>query len=250
MRRTAEDLQDYFQVSLHIPLEITVQPYCGKGIFLGCGDSALTVPRSFLFDAKDDRLQITGADERGCAMGCYYLEDLLNLREGAYLFPVTQLKKEPLFSPRIIHSSIGISHFTEPYLRKIAHYGFDSVVLYTNREGVIDFAKTIDMAEANGLDVYFYSKIKLTYHPSDPEAEAYYDQEYGGLFERYPKAKGILFVGESAAFPSKDPHVSKPGEKDPTRPVPSCYPCYDYADMIALVQKIVRKRRPDVDIIC
>ena len=49
MRRTAEDLQDYFQVSLHIPLEITVQPYCGKGIFLGCGDSALTVPRSFLF---------------------------------------------------------------------------------------------------------------------------------------------------------------------------------------------------------
>ena len=249
MRRAAEDLQDYFQVSLHITLEITAQPYCGKGIFLGCGDSALTVSRSFLFDAKEDQIQITGADERGCAMGCYYLEDLLNLREGAFLAPVSQLKKEPLFSPRIIHSSLGISYFTEPYLRKIAHYGFDSVVLYTNREGVIDFAKTIDMAEANGLDVYFYSKIKLTYHPSDPEAEAYYDQEYGGLFERYPKAKGILFVGESAAFPSKDPHVSKPGEKDPNRPVPSCYPCCDYADMIALVQKIVRKRRPDVDII-
>ena len=114
MRRAAEDLQDYFQVSLHITLEITAQPYCGKGIFLGCGDSALTVSRSFLFDAKEDQIQITGADERGCAMGCYYLEDLLNLREGAFLAPVSQLKKEPLFSPRIIHSSLGISYFTEP----------------------------------------------------------------------------------------------------------------------------------------
>lgn len=249
LRRTAEDLQDYFQVSLDLSLAITASPYDGKGIFLGCGDDSLAVPRSFLFDAASDQIRITGADERGCAMGCYYLEDLLNLREGGFLTPVSQLKKEPLFSPRIIHSSIGVSIFTDSYLRKIAHYGFDAVVLYTNREGQVDFEKMISMAEANGLDVYFYSKIKLLYHPSDPEAEAYYDQEYGGLFDRYPQAKGIMFVGESAAFPSKDPHVSKPGVKEPERPGPSGYPCYDYADMVAFIQKILRKRKPDVDII-
>lgn len=100
--------------------------------------------------------------------------------------------------------------------------------------------------------------IKL-WHDDDVGAEAFYDKLYGGFFERCPYFKGIIFVGESCEFPSKDPHTLGVCRRDNLdengqcirtgKPHPGWWPCYDYVELLEVIQKAIRKRRPDVDIV-
>lgn len=250
LQRTALDLRDYFSVALEMHLEITTAPSTDAPVIrLISGDPALDTPRSFIFHAAEKQIRISGFDDRGCAMGVYYLEDLLSLRENPYLDPVDSLRKEPLFSPRIIHSGYEKTKFTEPYLRKAAHYGFDAIILYTNRENDLDFTDIIDLAEQCGLDTYFYSKFPNPCHPSLPEAKEHYRKSYGDFFRKYPKAKGILFVGESMKFPTQDPQVLEQQEKCFFRFSSSNFPCDDYPQLLRTVKDVINEAAPGKDVI-
>ena len=259
---TAKDLADYLFVSMSVSVRVKKGPSSGEKEIVLVPGGAPGKKRSFQLDAGEKRIIITGADERGLAMGCYYLEDLMTLREAPFIPFAKKLLKEPLFSPRMVHSSYGMDVFTFPYLKRIAHAGFDTVVIYVKdgglagHNGPFDFAPLIDMAEAAGLDVYFYSAVKNLYHPSDERADAFYEAQYGGLFKRYPKAKGLILVGESCQFPSKDPMttMSISGQSEACyraggKPAPGWWPCSDYPEFVRLIRDKVRKYAADADIV-
>ena len=262
VREAARDFSDYLFRSMEAGVRIEQgDPESPRSIVLQL-DPSLKVKRSFRLQCTADQIVISGADERGIAMGCYFLEDVMTLREAPFVRHTAGLLKEPLFSPRMVHSAYGMDVFTEPYLKRIAHAGFDTIVIFVKDDplhghsGVCDFGLLIDQAEKAGLDVYFYSAIKNIYHPSDPEADAFYEKNYGGLFRRYPKAKGLILVGESCQFPSHDPHTTmritgggEPCYRKDSKPSPGWWPCCDFPEFVTLVRDKVRKYAPEADIV-
>ena len=92
--------------------------------------------------------------------------------------------------------------------------------------------------QENGLPVYDPRREqavleRLTADCDDVMA-AFMRDLYGKLFAQCPGLKGIIFVGESCEFPSKDPHVlhttrylnnNKPSIGD--KCYPGWYPCCD-----------------------
>ena len=262
VRAAARDLTDYLFTSMDVGIRIGGnEPVQVPSIELKL-DVSLPVKRSFRLQCDERKIVIEGADERGIVMGCYYLEDVMTLRESPFVPHTAGLVKEPLFSPRMVHSAYGMDVYTEAYLKRIAHAGFDTILIYVKDDplhghnGPFDFAPLIDQAEAAGLDVYLYAAIKNLYHPSDPEADAFYERNYGGLFQRYPKAKGLVLVGESCQFPSHDPNTSmrisgggEPCYRKDNKPSPGWWPCSDFPEFVTLVRDKVRKYAPEADIV-
>ena len=113
----------------------------------------------------------------------------------------------------MIHSGYGQEQYPEQHLSAIAHAGMDAILYFVKDVdrtdiGYQDFNNTIRIAAKYGLDVYAYIRIECNMHPDEPGADAYYHQLYGRLFEHCPGFKGVVLVGESVEFPSKDPRVS------------------------------------------
>ena len=267
----AKDLQDYFFTSMGCSLMLRKTDgmdlgggrcvvLCGKGDMPELGGE-LSVPRSYVVKVTDKQIIVCGNDERGILAGCHHLEDLMNLKEAPILSRTAGVKREPLFSPRMMHSGWGIDQFPDPQLNAIAHAGFDSILLFVKgvdktTMGYLDFNDLIDRAASFGLDVYFFSYLNSWKHPDDADAEEYFDGIYGELFRRCPGAKGITLCGESCEFPSKDPLTT--GKKwnesvwhsiPDLRPSPGWWPCEDYPRWIAAVSRSVRKHKPDADIV-
>lgn len=214
---------------------------------------------------------IVGKTERGTAQGVYYIEDCLHLRGEA------SLKKEamehaPLFSPRMTHSGFELDTFSDAFLGACAHAGMDSIIVYAGHPDMnlhgfsdpdalwpgtgrayCDFNHLIWRAEGYGLDVYIYSHIKCDMHPDDAAAKDYYEASFGTLFRQCPKLKGIILVGETFEFPSKDPHTCgvrhqlKP--KGDPRPSPGWYPCEDYPRLLETVKDVIRAHSPHADLV-
>lgn len=263
----AKDLQDYFFTSMGVSmLLVRSDEAAPQTIRLTTKAAApalaegLSKPRSYRFIATADSVTICGFDERGTGQGCYYLEDLLNLREGPFLAPRDEVRS-PVFSPRMIHSGWGIDQFPDPHLNAIAHAGMDAILVFVKgpdltTTGYLDINDLITRAAHFGVDTYLYSYLKSEMHPDDPGAEAYYQGTYGELMRSCPGARGIIFVGESCEFPSKDEHTTGKLRLDPTvdrtkdkRPSPGWWPCYDYPRWLELLKPILRQVNPDLDIV-
>jgi hypothetical protein len=261
----AKDLQDYFFTSMGVSLclskgegaqtiRLTTKAQSPE---LGAG---LTKKRSYRLIVGQDGVTICGFDERGVGQGCYYLEDLLNLREGPFAEPM-DVTRAPIFSPRMIHSGWGIDQFPDPHLNAIAHSGMDTILVFVKgpdmtTTGYLDINNLIDRAELFGLDVYLYSYLISEMHPEAPGAKEYYETTYGNLMRSCPGAKGIVFVGESCEFPSKDDHTTGKLRLDPTvdrtvekRPSPGWWPCYDYPQWLELLKPILRQINPELDVV-
>lgn len=270
--RVAQDLQDYFAVSLGIPLLLKRSDSPGgsaaqPAIVIGTkaehpvAGQSLVTPRSFRLIAQENEVLLCGADERGAAQGCYHLEDLLNLRQAPFLTP-QEIIRAPIFSPRMVHSGWGIDQFPDQHLNAIAHAGLDAILIFVKdvnitTTGFLDFNNAIERAEAFGLDVYFYSYIKSRRHPEDADAAEFYEGTYGRLIRSCPKVKGVIFVGESCEFPSKDERSKgrlrldpvPPGQENDPRPFPGWWPCRDYPQWLQLVKGIMRKYNPALDVV-
>lgn len=270
----AKDLQDFFFESMHVSValsraereEIVALSRAGDKVIvltteeaLRAGGEELTQPRSYRIAAEKRRIVVCGGDERGTAQGSYYLEDLMNLREAPFLRR-QDVVREPLFSPRMVHSGWGLDHYPDAHLNAMAHAGIDAVLVFVKAvdrtpNGYLDFNDLIDRAERYGLDVYMYSLVASRMHPDDPRAEEYYDSTYGQIFAACPKFKGIVFVGESCEFPSRDPQTTGtlrldwPEDKPQTKPHPGWWPCCDYPAWLNRIKQTVRKYNPDVDIV-
>ena len=118
----------------------------------------------------------------------------------------------------MVHSGFGIDQFPDCHLRDIAHSGMDAILVFTKDVntttcGFLDFNELIVRAAKYGIDVYAYSYMKSKFHPLDDGAEEYYESTYGRLFEKCPGLKGVILVGESLGFPTRDPIVNKKNDK-------------------------------------
>ena len=267
--QVAQDLQDYLFTSMGVSVLLV------RGDATACREGAirfttlaespdigadLARPRSYRLVVDSSSIVICGYDERGIGQGCYYLEDLMNLREAPFLALRDEVRS-PLFSPRMVHSGWGIDQFPDPHLNAIAHAGMDAVLVFVKgpdmtTTGYLDINDLIDRAALYGVDVYLYSYLTSRKHPEDPDAEAYYESTYGELMRSCPRARGIIFVGESCEFPSKDPRTTgrlrlepAPDGKKDTRPSPGWWPCTDYPQWLNLLKRILRKYNPDLDIV-
>ncbi len=248
----APDLQDYLQVSMNLSLPIRKQAE-GKTIRLTPEED-----KGFFWKVEPECIEIRGNVRRGV----HYLEDLMNFREAPYL-KCGSGRRDPLFTPRMVHSGWGLDQFPDRHLNAISHAGFDTILLFVKgvdltTHGVMDFNDLIRRAANYGLGVYFYSYLDSYKHPAEPDADEFFDRNYGRVFRECPGAKGLILVGESCIFPSKDTRTTgkrmsrsnaeNDGIVDP-RPMPGFFPCSDYPEWLEAVKKAVRRYAPDVDIV-
>lgn len=205
-----------------------------------------------------ENIHIWAHDDRGVAQALYHLEDIMNTQKAPFV-EKGNIQRKASFSPRMVHSGYGLDQFPDQHLATIAHAGLDAILIFTKApnltpSGYVDFNELIYRAAKYGIDVYAYSYLESLKHPDDVEADEYYDQVYGKLFKECPELKGIVMVGESVEFPSKDPRVSKPGfvgqdDIPEEKPRPGWWPCQDYGQWLRIVQKSIRKYSDKADIV-
>lgn len=214
-----------------------------------------------IVEILDNVINIKAFDERGIAQAIYDLEDVMSEKKAPYLTKGITRQK-PLFSPRMAHSAYDVDVFPNGYLQKLAKEGVDSIILFVRgvnqvATGHADINDIIDRAEAYGLDTYAYCYCSVFYSPEAPDAEEVYEKAYGEIFKAHPKFKGMIFVGESVEFPSKDENtyprthrefLNEDNLPDP-KSAPGWWPCKDFPDWIGLVKKVIRKHKPNADVV-
>lgn len=274
-RYAAYDLMEYFRDSMEMHLKVrdsadiraeSAAP-AGKIVLGTCADLTDLVPESEKAAAhwlvvKKGGVIVSGRSGRGVIQGCCEIESRMNALCGPVL-KEGEWDRAPLFSPRMVHSGYDQDVYPDQHLRAISHAGMDAILVFvkdvdTTPHAHLDFNDLIRRAAGFGIDVYAYSYLISEKHPDDPDAAAHYESTYGRLFDRCPGFKGVIMVGESCEFPSKDPHVvpynyrvlRKHPELNPNHlPSPGWYPCEDYPKWIRMVRDIIRKRNPEADFV-
>ena len=265
MMNAARDLEDYFFTSMKVSLKLlrkSESKNVTKKIVYAVDTSIKEY--SYRFAVNENTITLCGCDSRMAAQAGYFLEDLMNLEEGPFALPCDTVRTS-LFNPRMIHSGYGLDMYPTEYLKNVAHSGISSLLVFVKDvdktpHGYDDFNDLCYRASQYGLDVYAYSYLANKKHPDEPDAYEFYENLYGKFFDRCPLFKGIIFVGESCEFPSKDEHcmgVRRQDNRDKdgklikpwTKPYPGWWPCYDYKDLMEMICGIIRKRKPDIDIV-
>lgn len=261
----AKDFVDYMLISMNVSVMITKKKTSEKksiSVSIVGDSSELNVANGYMgykLSVGEENVTIKAFDERGVAQAFYHLEDLMSLRR-APLLEKGEKERKAMFSPRMVHSGYGLDQFPDCHLRDIAHSGMDAIMVFTEAVnltpcGFLDFNELIHRASKYGIDVYSYSYLKSEMHPKEIGAESYYDNTYGKLFESCPGLKGVILVGESVAFPSRDPHtsgtISRAGADGipSTKIHPGWWPCEDYPEWLNMLKKVIRKHNQKADIV-
>ena len=261
----AKDFQDYLLISMGVSVLLSKKAVetqngvisveiVGEEKSLGTANGYMGFKLSF-----SENIKISAFDERGVAQAFYYLEDLMTLRKAPFL-KCKKIERKPMFSPRMVHSGYGLDQFPDSHLRNIAHAGMDAIMVFTEAPnltpcGFLDFNELIYRASKYGIDVYAYSYLISEKHPYDDGAEEYYDNTYGKLFSSCPGLKGVILVGESVAFPSRDSRTSGTIERTAfdgipnTKIHPGWWPCEDYPAWLDLLKKVIYKHNNKADIV-
>jgi len=258
--RAAQDFQDYLAVSMGVAaivLEKGAENGAAVKVEIALADNL--PPRTATFDTTETGVRIVASDERAAQQALFHLEDLMNLRRAPFL-KKGQERRRQLFSPRMTHSGWSIDVFPDAHLRQIAHAGMDAIVIFikdidhTAGAEHQDVNDVIRRAKRQGLDTYLYSYIKAFAHPADPTTKDVFDATYGRVAGHYPEAKGIVFVGESCEFPTRDERAlplkhTDPKPKGDSRPYAGWYPCRDYPDWLKAVKAAIDVHAPGMDIV-
>jgi hypothetical protein len=228
-------------------------------------------PGAYRIIVSHDSIVVCGKTDRGTAQGSYHLEDRMRQNEGPVIASA-DAEHAPRFSPRLTHSGYELDTFPDPYLQAIAHAGMDAILVYVSDldtclhgfkdpealwpgsgRGYCDFNNLVYRAAGFGLDVYVYSHYKCDVHPDDAGARAYYENSFGRLFAHCPGLRGIVFVGETFEFPSRDPHTIGKRCQLRTPTDTGCsvgwYPCSDYPRLVTLARDVIRAHNPTADIV-
>lgn len=270
--RAALDMQDYLFVSMGLSVRIEVADDPEEMLSSSSGYLLLTTraqsgvdlldgdaPRGYRIDCGEN-IVVTGYDEAGAMQGGFRLEELMNLRGAPYV-PRGTVARRPLFSPRMVHSGYGLDQFPDAHIAAIAHAGMDAILVFvkgvdTTPAGYQDFNELCWRAAEYGVDVYAYSYLTSEVHPDDPGAAAYYDRVYGSVFRSCPAFRGVVLVGESVEFPSRDERTTGKSHRTPSedglpanKPNPGWWPCRDFPQWLALIRDTVRRYRADADIV-
>ena len=265
IQTAAADLADFLRISMGVSARVTQEKTAAQVTVSLASDFAFELGeaaayRGFMVVTDEQGIHVYGHDSRGAAQGVYYLEDVMTFAK-APVVSCGSVWKKPLFSPQMIHSAYGLDEFPDEYLARVAHEGRDAILVFTEDvnktpSGYLDFNELIRRAAQYGLDVYAYSYLISDVSPESPEADAYYENNYGRLFRECPGLAGVTLVGESVEFPSRDPHVAKGHYYEtavdgiPSGKVSSgWYPCEDYPIWLNMVKSKVRKYNPNADVV-
>ena len=253
----ARDFVDYMFVSQRTSVRLAAGSCATEG-GVEIQTSRSLLERQYSIETSARGVKIVARDERAAAQALYHLEDLMNLRLAPYL-RIGNEKRRSLFSPRMTHSGWGVDAFPDEHLAQIAHAGMDAIVIFvkdvdkTKGAEYQDVRDTILRAKRYGLDTYLYSYVVAFVHPDDPDAKDRFASTYGRIAAAYPEAKGMVFVGESCQFPTKDeraqPRTNKnriPGDK---RPCAGWWPCRDYPDWLRGVKAAICAEAPGMEIV-
>lgn len=254
IKTAAKDFLDFLLTSMELSCGIS---YDDGDVLIKIDE---TISEDYIINVSD-KIEITGQDERKAAQALYYLEDKMTERKAPFI-EKKEVKHTYMFSPRMVHSGYKMGEFPDSYLARIAHSGINAIVVFgiegvnQTHAGPLDFNDLCDRAEKYGIDVYAYSYVLSRRHPDDPDAQEHYDSIYGEIFKACPKFKGMILVGESVEFPSKDPHVSPKSFDDnkddgiPTGKLTAgWWPCEDYPQWLECIKKAIYKYNEDADII-
>ncbi|MBE7037252.1 MAG: hypothetical protein E7403_08165, partial [Ruminococcaceae bacterium] len=187
----ANDFVDFLNVSMGVTAGvvnfgddaiITLELAEDAGVDLG----EFASYKGFFVQTSAQGIKIYGHDPRGIAQALFYIEDLMCFAKAPVL-AFGDIKKKPMFYPQMVHSGYGIDEFPDEYLLRVAHEGRDAILVFTkdlNKTtcGYLNFNELIDRAAKYGIDVYAYSYLKSEVSPEAPEAEEYYEGNYGKLF--------------------------------------------------------------------
>lgn len=251
IKTAASDFADFLAVSMDITAIISNGEAQIGDIFIGIKTGGCS--GGFEIDVSDT-IKVYGFDDRGAAQGLYFLENEMEIKKAPFIKKRNEAK-EPLFSPRMVHSGYALDVYPDEYLAKIAHSGRDAVVIFIkDLDHCDEYNDLILRAAKYGIDVYAYNYMTGGVHPDDPGAKEAYYNIYGKLFENCPGFKGLIFVGESAYFQSKDPNVAKITGGDRFKlpngkPNPGYWTCEDYPAWINTIKDAVRSVKPDADIV-
>lgn len=253
----ARDFCEFLLDSMDIAAAVSRK---GAGLVTVTVDPAYGSYKAFRAEVTPEGITVTAHDERGAAQGLFFLEEEMSARHAPHLrYGVTE--RAPLFSPRMTHSGYVLDEFPDSHLAQIAHAGMDAILVMTcgthkSLRGDTDFNDLIRRAAKWGLDVYAYSYFRSLKHPLDPGADAHYQSTYGELFRQCPGLKGVVLVGESVGFPTRDPNASPlPYYDNHVDGIPSdvpsadFWPCTDYREWLIKLQSIIYPYNPDADIV-
>jgi len=262
LKLAVEDFADFLKTSMGLSANVVTEGVAdvtvslAKNANVDLGDFA--VYRGFRIETTDAGIFVYGHDDRGAAQGLFYLEDLMTFAKAPVLSKGV-INKKPSFSPQIVHSGYKEDVYPDNYLMRIAHEGRDAITLCVHGKGGEEYDNANDLirrAARYGIDVYAYSEVLSRMNPEAPEAEAYYDGIYGELFKACPGFKGIIFVGESIEFPSRDPHIGGGYRRELSKdgipggkPSSGWWPCEDYPVWLNVVKKSIYKYNPDCEIL-
>ncbi|MBQ6329917.1 MAG: hypothetical protein IJI35_12945 [Kiritimatiellae bacterium] len=249
----AKDFCDYLDVSMGVSARFARG---GEGTVTIMLDSKMAA-RAYSIETGGG-VKVRAVDSRAAAQALYHLEDLMNLRGAPFLRKGVE-KRRSRFSPRMTHSGWAVDVFPDAHLAQIAHAGMDAIVIFvrdvdcTKGAAYQDVRDVIRRAKRHGLDTYLYSYVMAFVHPDDPGAKAKFDSTYGRIAAAYPEAKGVVFVGESCQFPTKDERAQPrtvrnriPGD---TRPVAGWWPCRDYPDWLRAVKASIDAHSKGMEIV-
>ena len=184
----ARDLEDYFFTSMGISLQLVKGSVTERKKVISYSVDKRLKANSYKFTVTDERIELCGCDSRMAAQAGYFCEDLMNISEAPFI-ERQSVVRESLFNPRMVHSGYGLDMFPDEHLKNIAHSGISALLVFVKDvditpHGYQDFNDLCKRAATYGLDVYAYSYLANKLHPSDADAEDFYEKLYGGLFDR------------------------------------------------------------------
>ena len=259
----ARDFIDYLFTSMNVPAMLTTEG--GENSVTLSVNSDIEEASGFMgyrITTSETGITVEGYDEKGIAQGLYYLEDLMNVRKAPFVKKGV-IKRKALFTSRSTHSPFGMHEWPDEALAIAAHAGMTHITLwikdgYTSqrKDNFLDVRLLAERAEKYGLDVVVGLSAPHSKHPDEPDAQEYYDELYGTLFDACPKIKMVSVVGESTNFVSKDPKAGKAPYKSnhveniPTgKWSPGWWPCNDYPQWIQLIYNAIKKKNPECELV-
>jgi hypothetical protein len=222
-------------------------------------DSSLK-PLQTRIEVGERLVRVTGATSREAYQGCIRLEDEMNAR-GRPAVKRGVRTYTRLFSPRMTHSGYEVETFPDEYLDQIAHSGMDAILVFiedppdVTRNGKIDMNALVARAAERGIEVWAYASFHEKVgkmHPLDPGAREWYSQTYGSIVKNAPGLKGLICVGESCAFPSRDPGMEGFWWQEGWERFPKLngfWPVSDWSEWLDLVKSVTREYNKDFEIV-
>ncbi len=251
----ARDLVDFLFISMGISARLCKNETTHYDILLSSEQIDLYEANGYkgYQIAIDNKIIIHAFDDRGAAQAFYRLEDIMRLNRAPFLEKGI-FRNKPLFTPQMVHSGFGLDQYPDSHLAQIAHDGRDAILIFVKDlnitpSGYLDFNDLIYRASKYGIDVYAYSYISCEKHPDEEDAEEFYENTFGKIFKHCPKLKGIVFVGESMKFPSRDKALTTRSYKNIAQPNSGSWPCDDYPALLSMLKNIIRKYNSSADII-